>query len=212
MLLVRSFRPDFSCNLLVWIQSISNDKSKRWRTIPFVDQRWEWCPGRLSDRIHPLHSVQLIACASHLGLLPTWKSKSKSNSELGLPLCDIIEKSGEGSLSNYLALRSECLTLNSEEFKSPAWTRTWYSENIEDLWGSVFYWWQRMQLGTSLADSLARRHDRQYEYPEVGTSDRIPIFLYYDSYRTKQQLSEYRTNISIGLHYRTNNIGLSIVL
>ncbi len=71
MLLVRTFRPDFSCNLLVWIPSISNDKSKRWRTIPFVDQRWEWCPGRLSDRIHPLHSVQLIAGASHLGLLST---------------------------------------------------------------------------------------------------------------------------------------------
>ncbi len=33
----------------------------------------------------------------------------------------------------------------------------------------------------------------------MGTSDRIPIFQYSDRYRTKEQLSEYQTNISIGL-------------
>jgi hypothetical protein len=34
---------------------------------------------------------------------------------------------------------------------------------------------------------------------EVGSSNRIPIFRYSDCYRTKAQLSEYPTNISIGL-------------
>ncbi len=59
------------------------------------------------------------------------------------------------------------------EFEPPSWTWIWCSDNIEGLWGTVFYisdldvimscltcsklsvWLQ--QLGTSLADSLARQ-------------------------------------------------------
>ncbi len=66
----------------------------------------------------------------------------------------------------------------------PSWKRQQHSYKIRIL---------RVDLG------IGQRRKVRDQIAQVGTSDRIPIFQYSDSCRTKKALSEYRTNIAIGL-------------